>query len=116
MLALTGTLKGSLVGVPAYSLQGVQSCVTESELLLPSLQRGYVDILSTATEGSSTMNGGDFGTSPRIAEECGVCASSLKVPVGKSGSVCVGVEVSVCVCMCMYACVCEACPHAEVFF
>ena len=51
-LALCGTLNGSLVGVPAYSLQGVQSCVTESELLLcPSLQRGYVDMLRTATEG-----------------------------------------------------------------
>lgn len=55
-LALSGTLNGSLVGVPAYSLQGVQSCVTESELLLcPSLQRGYVDILCAATRRSGTM-------------------------------------------------------------
>lgn len=51
-LALYGTLNGSLVGVPAYSLQRVQSCVTESELLLClSLQRGYVDIPPTAAKG-----------------------------------------------------------------
>lgn len=51
-LALYGTLNGSLVGVPAYSLQRVQSGVTEFKLLLCLfLQRGYVDILPTATEG-----------------------------------------------------------------
>lgn len=40
----SGTLNGSHVGVPAYSLQRVQSCVTEAEApcLCPSLQEGYV--------------------------------------------------------------------------
>lgn len=66
-LVLSGTLNGSVVGVPAYFLQGVQSCVTESKLLLcPSLQRGYVDILCAAADGSSTA------TSSRIAHCCGV--------------------------------------------
>lgn len=68
-LALCGTLNESLVGVPAYSLQRVQSCVTESKLLLcPSLQRGYVDILCTATEGIQHNDGGAFGALSRIAD------------------------------------------------
>lgn len=101
-LALCGTLNGSLVGVPAYSLQGVQSCVTESKLLLcPSPQRGYVDITAYSYGGGIQHNERRRFQrfSPGQLTDCGVCASCLKVLVGKSGSVCacVGVEVRVCV-------------------
>ncbi|XP_039998591.1 uncharacterized protein LOC120798384 isoform X5 [Xiphias gladius] len=41
-------------------------------------QRGYVDILCAATEASNTMNGGDFGSLPRITDGCGPCAMYLK--------------------------------------
>ncbi|XP_039998586.1 uncharacterized protein LOC120798384 isoform X2 [Xiphias gladius] len=40
--------------------------------------RGYVDILCAATEASNTMNGGDFGSLPRITDGCGPCAMYLK--------------------------------------
>ncbi|XP_039998590.1 uncharacterized protein LOC120798384 isoform X4 [Xiphias gladius] len=41
-------------------------------------ERGYVDILCAATEASNTMNGGDFGSLPRITDGCGPCAMYLK--------------------------------------
>lgn len=78
MLALSGTVNGSVVDVPAYSW------VTEYKLLLcPSLQRAFMDILCAAPEGSNTMNRRDFSALAGIADGCGVCASSL----GKSDCV-----------------------------
>lgn len=65
-LALYGTLNGALVGVPAYSLQRVQSCVTKSKLLLCLfLQRGSVDVLPTTSEGNQHN---DFSAAAQTAD------------------------------------------------
>lgn len=97
-LALYGTLNGSLVGVPAYSLQRVQSCVTESKLLLClSLQRGYVDILPRATKGIQHNERWRFQRFSPDRWLTAVCVPVASKSQWVSLGVCVGVEVILCV-------------------